>query len=189
MFSRVAVWIGVAGGKKSQELAGCDQGHAQPGSKLFVSFEGIPSFFQARVRDQYALLFNRYPLQERRFVGDESQRRPIGLVRWLGTKPFTQGQPVGTTFGNQDPRAGVRNQLCKGSQQRIHNEIHAQVLGKRKGGFTQCIGFGPCRFGFGKVFSNLVFCLFLGGDFLRSPYKAENLPGTVSYREPGSASV
>jgi FixJ family two-component response regulator len=24
----------------------------------------------------------------------------------------------------------------------------------------------------------------LGGDFLRSPYKAENLPGTVSYREP-----
>ncbi len=91
---------------------------------------------------------------------------------------------MGTTFGNQDPRAGVRDQLCKGSQQRIHNEIHAQVLCKRQGGFTQCIGFGPGRFGFGKVFSNLVFCLFLGGDFLRSPYKAENLPGTVSYREP-----
>ena len=76
-----------------------------------------------------------------------------------------------------DPRAGVRNQLCKGPQQRIHNEIHAQVLGKCQGGFTQCIGFRPCRFSFGKVLSNLVFCLSLGGDFLRS-----SLQGGGSYR-------
>jgi hypothetical protein len=179
----ISVRIGVAGGKKSQEFFGCDQRHAQPGSKLFVSLEGLPPLFLVRVRDQYAFLVLRYPLQERRFVSNQSQRGSKRFVCGLGTELFTQRQPVGTTFRNQDPRTGVRNQLCKGSQQRIQNEIHAQVLGKRQGGFTQCIGFGPGRFGFGKVFSHLVLRLFLGGDFLCSPYKAENLTGTVSYRE------
>src|SRR5260370_3952476 len=116
MLLGIAVRIGVAGGKKSQEFFGCDQGHAQPGSKLFVSLECFPSLFLARVRDQYALLFDRYPLQERRFVSDESQRGSIGFVRGLGTELFTQRQPVGTTFRNQDPGTGVGNYLRKGSQ-------------------------------------------------------------------------
>src|SRR5258707_2122443 len=91
----IAVRIGVAGGKKSQEFFGCDQGHAQPGSKLFVSLECFPSLFLARVRDQYALLFDRYPLQERRSVSDESQRGSIGFVRGLGTELFTQRSATG----------------------------------------------------------------------------------------------
>ena len=37
-----------------------------------------------------------------------------------------------TTFWNKDPGAGVGNQVFERFEQRIHDEIHAEVLGQGK---------------------------------------------------------
>src|SRR5437660_5908410 len=183
MFLRIAVRLGVAGRKKSQELPGRNQRGAQPRAKLLVSLERLPSFFLVRVGDQYALLFGRYLLKERRLISEEIQRRFIGFVCGFGTELFTERQPMWSTFRNQNPRARVRNYLGQGPQKRDHDEVHSQVLGKRERCLPECVSLRPCRFGLGEVSDNLVLRLLLSGDFLRSPYAAENVPGVVADRK------
>lgn len=79
MFVGVAIGISMPDGEESQIFAGCQQGHGEPGPQVAVAFESLPFCFLFCVRDQYAFPVVEDAFQERRFVGNESQRKS-GMV-------------------------------------------------------------------------------------------------------------
>ena len=71
--------------EKSQELLGGDEGDAQPGTKLSVTLEGLPSFLLSGVGDKDALPLGPDPLKKRRLIGNECKWGTRRFFRRLGT--------------------------------------------------------------------------------------------------------
>jgi hypothetical protein len=73
MALRKVVRLKVPNREKAQELFGSDQGDAQPGTELFVTLEGLPSFLLSGVGDQGAFPLGPDTLEERRLIGNECE--------------------------------------------------------------------------------------------------------------------
>jgi len=95
---------------------------------MLVAAKALPSFLTRCVGQQHTLPVRQYSLQEWRFFRTKGQGNPGGLVRRLREQLFTERKHMRTAFRYQHARAGVRDKLCQGSKESVHNRIDTKVL-------------------------------------------------------------
>jgi len=95
----------------------------------------LPILFFRRIEDEDA--FPRHPNALEEGI-------PLALEHLHGLRRCA-GHIEAVAFGQDDARGLVRDNIEQGSQERIENHVHAQVLCERKGREPQRFGFGAGR--------------------------------------------